>query len=50
VLLRSARTPRRAGGAHPREALERMAVRSRFGGCEISEEGIGLEMRLAKPA
>lgn len=34
--------------AHPREALDAMARRSPFGGCEIRNDGIGLELRLAK--
>ena len=36
--------------AYTRPALERMAAQSRFGRCEISEEGIGFDLRLAKPA
>jgi ubiquinone/menaquinone biosynthesis C-methylase UbiE len=39
MLLRSAYT---------REALEAMVARSRFGGGEIVEDGIGFELRLAK--
>jgi ubiquinone/menaquinone biosynthesis C-methylase UbiE len=31
--------------AYHRDALRQMATRSRFGGCEIVEKGIGLEMR-----
>ncbi|HEY6001664.1 MAG TPA: hypothetical protein VIV57_02240 [Anaeromyxobacter sp.] len=36
--------------AYTREALERMAAASRFGRCDISEQGIGFELRLAKDA
>lgn len=35
--------------AYPRETLERMARESRFGRCEILEEGVGFELRLSKP-
>ena len=31
--------------AYHRDALRQMAMRSRFGGCDIVEKGIGLEMR-----
>ena len=34
--------------AHDRAALERLAGESRFGGCKILEEGIEVELRLAK--
>jgi len=34
--------------AYPREELLDMAARSRFGGGELHEQGIGLELRLAK--
>src|SRR5262245_20410454 len=34
--------------AYTREQLERMAAESRFGRCELSLRGIGLEMRLIK--
>jgi len=34
--------------AYTREQLERMAAQSRFGRCEITPSGIGLELRLAK--
>jgi ubiquinone/menaquinone biosynthesis C-methylase UbiE len=34
--------------AYTREALERMAARSRFGGGQILPSGIGLELRLAR--
>ncbi len=36
--------------AYTREDLLRMASRSRFGTCEIGDEGIGFELRLAKRA
>jgi ubiquinone/menaquinone biosynthesis C-methylase UbiE len=36
--------------AYGREDLERMAAASRFGRCEISEQGIGFELRLARSA
>jgi hypothetical protein len=36
--------------AYSREALEGMAARSRFGTCEIAEDGIGFEVRLTKPS
>jgi ubiquinone/menaquinone biosynthesis C-methylase UbiE len=36
--------------AYTREELERMAARSRFGSCEIGDEGIGFELRLVKRA
>jgi ubiquinone/menaquinone biosynthesis C-methylase UbiE len=35
--------------AYGRDALERMVARSRFGRAEIVDEGIGIELRLAKP-
>lgn len=35
--------------AYGRDALERMVARSRFGRAEIVDEGIGFELRLAKP-
>ena len=31
--------------AYHRDALQRMAAQSRFGSCEIVEDGVGLEMR-----
>ncbi len=34
--------------AYPRAELERMAARSRFGGGELREEGIGFELRLVR--
>ncbi len=34
--------------AYRRDALERMAAQSHFGGCEIVEDGVGLEMRLSQ--
>jgi len=34
--------------AHDRASLERLAGESRFGGCKILEEGVEVEMRLAK--
>ena len=34
--------------AYSREDLARMAAQSRFGACEIGEDGIGFELRLAK--
>jgi ubiquinone/menaquinone biosynthesis C-methylase UbiE len=34
--------------AYTREALEQMARRSKFGGCEIVEQGIGFDLRLAR--
>ncbi len=34
--------------AYSRDALERMAAQSRFGACEIREEGIESDLRLAK--
>jgi ubiquinone/menaquinone biosynthesis C-methylase UbiE len=36
--------------AYTREALERMAAQSRFGTCRIVGKGIGLDLRLTKPA
>jgi len=34
--------------AYTREQLERMAADSRFGRCEVSVSGIGLEVSLAR--
>lgn len=34
--------------AYPRDSLERLAAQSRFGGGEISEDGIGFELRLTR--
>jgi hypothetical protein len=34
--------------AYTRQQLEQMAARSRFGRCEISVSGIGLEVLLAR--
>ena len=36
--------------AYTREAMEELATRSRFGGCEIVERGIGFDLRLSKGA
>jgi len=36
--------------AYTREAIERLARASRFGGCEIAPSGIGFELRLTKPS
>jgi ubiquinone/menaquinone biosynthesis C-methylase UbiE len=36
--------------AYPKEALARMAAESRFGGGEITDQGIGVELRLTKSA
>ena len=38
------------GTAYTREDLLRMVSRSRFGTCEIGNEGIGFELRLAMRA
>jgi ubiquinone/menaquinone biosynthesis C-methylase UbiE len=35
--------------AYTKDAIERLAEQSRFGGCEFRREGIGFELRLAKP-
>ncbi|BDG05165.1 class I SAM-dependent methyltransferase [Anaeromyxobacter oryzae] len=36
--------------AYTRESIVELARRSRFGGCELGEEGIGFDLRLAKGA
>jgi hypothetical protein len=34
--------------AYTREAMETLAAASRFGGCEITSQGIGMEVRVTK--
>ncbi len=36
--------------AYSRQALEQLVARSRFGGGQIADDGIGFELRLARPA